>query len=101
MEVDLRSILETISGTNKGSPNLVDSDYEYDQDLEESIDEAKNERPSHLPHDHPGSFFEFIYKMYNLARLLPPVDVLLLVDASSSIGNANYEQVIPDYKKHV
>uniref|UniRef100_A0A7E4UQA5 VWFA domain-containing protein n=1 Tax=Panagrellus redivivus TaxID=6233 RepID=A0A7E4UQA5_PANRE len=35
---------------------------------------------SHLPSDHP-------------ARTLPPVDVLLLVDASGSIGNVLYENV--------
>lgn len=47
-----------ISGTNKGSPNLVESDYDYDQDPEESVDDSKTDRPSHLPHDHPGTFLE-------------------------------------------
>ena len=45
-------------GTNKGSPNLVDSDYEYEKEPEESINDSKEftDRPSHLPPDHPGSY---------------------------------------------
>uniref|UniRef100_A0AC35GT80 Uncharacterized protein n=1 Tax=Panagrolaimus sp. PS1159 TaxID=55785 RepID=A0AC35GT80_9BILA len=58
------------------------SDYERDEfatDTTDSKEFAFDRTQSHLASDHP-------------ARTLPPVDVLLLVDASSSIGNNQFEQ---------
>lgn len=61
-------------------PLTNDSDYE--KDIFEGItnDGTFDRTTSQLPMDHP-------------ARNLPPVDVLLLIDASSSIGNIQFENV--------
>uniref|UniRef100_A0A914Y161 Uncharacterized protein n=1 Tax=Panagrolaimus superbus TaxID=310955 RepID=A0A914Y161_9BILA len=59
------------------------SDYERDEFATDTTDSKEfgfDRTQSHLAADHP-------------ARTLPPVDILLLIDASSSIGNNQFEQV--------
>uniref|UniRef100_A0AC34G8W4 VWFA domain-containing protein n=1 Tax=Panagrolaimus sp. ES5 TaxID=591445 RepID=A0AC34G8W4_9BILA len=59
------------------------SDYERDEFATDTTDSKEfgfDRTQSHLASVHP-------------ARTLPPVDILLLVDASSSIGNNQFEQV--------
>ena len=61
-------------------PLSSEGDYEKDE-LDEINEKFGIERTaSQLPLEHP-------------ARTLPPVDVMLLVDASSSIGNTQFENV--------
>lgn len=45
---------------------MVESDYEYEQEPENSTDDSKQlafDRQSHLPTDHPGSYLSNLWKL--------------------------------------
>uniref|UniRef100_A0A914W4M6 VWFA domain-containing protein n=1 Tax=Plectus sambesii TaxID=2011161 RepID=A0A914W4M6_9BILA len=68
------SVKDTITDTE------TDSEAELEKEYSELERQTKARNKSHLPRDHP-------------ARKLAPVDVLLVVDNSGSIGMVNFEKV--------